>query len=75
MRNDIPREHPFNNRNGTFTVGDQNLEEMLEFLEDMIMLAGCPVCSSLNTRMIVMDTARVMLCLDCGTIEKLPKPN
>lgn len=75
MRNDIQRDNPIINRNGTFTLGGQNLDEILEFLEDMIMLAGCSQCSSLNTRMIMMDTSRVMLCLDCGTIEQLPKPN
>lgn len=75
MRNDLPRDNPFINRNGTFTLGGQNLDEILEFLEDMIMLAGCSQCSSLNTRMITVDTSHVMLCLDCGSIEQLPKPN
>ena len=74
MRNEI-KENPFIDRNGIYAFGHQNFEEMLEYFEDMVLLTGCPVCSSLNTKIITTDTGRIMLCLDCGITEQLPPPS
>ncbi|MBU1023775.1 hypothetical protein KKB99_05775 [bacterium] len=60
---------------GTFAFTEHNLEEVLEFLEDMILMTGCPACNSLNTRLLILNTSRSLLCLDCGNNEPLPPPS
>ena len=65
----------FFSRNGTFAYSEQNLEAVLDYLEDMILLAGCSQCGSLNTRLVITDTSRLMICLNCGIAEELPPAN
>ena len=60
---------------GTYAFTQQNLEEVLEFLEDMILMTGCPVCNSLNTRFMILNLSRSLICLDCGNSEALPPPS
>jgi len=60
---------------GTFALPSTDIEELLDFIEDMILMTGCPSCDSLNTRMIETDLGRILLCLDCGHQEMLPPPN
>lgn len=60
---------------GTFALPSTDMEELLDFIEDMILMTGCPSCDSLNTRMIETDLGRILLCLDCGHQEMLPPPN
>ncbi len=62
-------------RNGTFAYTEQNLEAVLDYLEDMILMTGCSQCSSLNTRLVITDTSRLLLCLNCGCAEELSPPS
>ncbi len=62
-------------REGTFAYTDQNLEAVLDYLEDMILMTGCSQCGSLNTRLIIMDSSRLLLCQTCGNAEELPPPS
>jgi hypothetical protein len=75
----MPIEYPDEKQHypykGTFALPSSDLEELLDFIEDMIMMAGCPYCDSLNTKVIETDLGRILLCLDCGHQEMLPPPN
>lgn len=72
MRHEIFRNNPLFDGRGVFATSGRDIDEMLDFIEDMILMTGCPECSSLNTRLIVEDDVRSVLCLDCGTCEELP---
>lgn len=60
---------------GTFALPSTDIEELLDFIEDMILMNGCPNCESLNTKIIETDIGNFMICLDCGYREILPPPN
>lgn len=65
----------FFSRNGTFAFTETNLEEVLDYLEDMILLTGCSTCGSLHTRVITIENTRLLLCNNCGSAEELPAPS
>jgi len=72
---EFPDDRPQYPMKGTFALPSTDMEELLDFIEDMILMTGCPSCDSLNTRMIETDLGRILLCLDCGHQEMLPPPN
>lgn len=62
-------------REGTFAYTEQNLEAVLDYLDDMILMTGCSQCGSLSTRLVILDSTRLLLCLTCGSTEELPPPS
>jgi len=75
MRTDQPKENPLFSSRGSFALPSSDLDDLLDFIEDMILMTGCPQCNSLGTRIIETDVGRILICLDCGHQELLPPPN
>ena len=59
-------------RQGVFATPGKDMSDILDFLEDMILMTGCPECSSINTKIMTVDNARILICMDCGCNEELP---
>ena len=75
LLDDQSLDDQFISRNGTFAFSEQSLEDVLDYLEDMILMTGCSTCGSLQTRMAIIDNTRLLICLNCGMAEELPPPN
>lgn len=45
------------------------------YLEEIALLVGCPRCSSLHVKTLDVETRRLTVCHDCGTIADAPPLN
>ncbi|MFH1676716.1 MAG: hypothetical protein ABIC40_06790 [bacterium] len=54
---------------------NDQIEDFLDYLEDMISLVGCPYCQSFNVRILDFQGKKVQICTDCGRQHFLPPAN
>ncbi|MCX6645819.1 MAG: hypothetical protein NTY09_05635 [bacterium] len=53
----------------------ERMEDLLDYLEDMMTLVGCPYCQSFNVKMLDFAGQKIQVCSDCGRQHILPPPN
>ncbi len=63
-------------RDGKVDVSkEERMEDLLEYLEDMMSLVGCPFCQSFNLKILDFAGKKIQVCSDCGRQHILPPPN
>jgi len=63
-------------RDGKVDVSSQErMEDLLDYLEDMMTLVGCPYCQSFNVKILDFAGNKIQVCSDCGRQQILPAPN
>jgi hypothetical protein len=63
-------------RDGKVDVSSQErMEDLLDYLEDMMALVGCPFCQSFNVKMYDFAGNKIQICSECGRQTILPPPN
>jgi len=63
-------------RDGKVDVAsDERMEDLLDYLEDMMALVGCPYCQSFNVKILDFAGSKIQICSDCGRQTILPPPN
>jgi hypothetical protein len=55
--------------------GDERMEDLLDYLEEMMSLVGCPYCQSFNVKILDFAGNKIQICSDCGRQHILPPPN
>jgi hypothetical protein len=53
----------------------ERMEDLLDYLEDMMTLVGCPYCQSFNVKILDFAGQKIQICTDCGKQHILPPPN
>jgi hypothetical protein len=53
----------------------ERMEDLLDYLEDMMTLVGCPYCQSFNVKILDFAGQKIQVCSDCGRQHILPPPN
>jgi len=53
----------------------EHMEDLLDYLEDMMALVGCPYCQSFNVKILDFAGSKIQICSDCGRQHILPPPN
>jgi transposase-like protein len=54
---------------------DERMEDLLDYLEEMMSLVGCPYCQSFNVKILDFAGNKIQICSDCGRQHILPPPN
>ena len=54
---------------------EERMEDLLDYLEDMMTLVGCPYCQSFSVKILDFAGQKIQLCSDCGRQHILPPPN
>ena len=54
---------------------EERMEDLLDYLEDMMTLVGCPYCQSFNVKILDFAGQKIQVCSDCGRQHILPPPN
>ncbi len=63
-------------RDGKVDMSNQErMEDLLDYLEDMMALVGCPYCQSFNVKILDFAGNKIQVCSDCGRQHILPPPN
>ena len=55
--------------------GKERMEDLLDYLEDMMTLVGCPYCQSFNVKILDFAGNKIQICSDCGREFILPPAN
>jgi transposase-like protein len=53
----------------------ERMEDLLDYLEDMMTLVGCPYCQSFNVKILDFAGNKIQICSDCGREHILPPAN
>jgi hypothetical protein len=55
--------------------GEFDMAEFLNYLDEMSLLLGCPLCRSFNMRENLVGGRKIQVCLDCGHWVEAPPVN
>jgi hypothetical protein len=55
--------------------GKGDINEFLEYVEDMSLLFGCSKCKSMEVREVQISGLKYLSCVECGHTEMSPRAN